>query len=63
MADKLQVPHCWLPDLIHSQMATGSFAKMANDAIAKAIADKRPDDARMYRNMLDQISDYWADMQ
>lgn len=63
MTDKLQVPTCWLPDLIHSQMATGNMAKAINDAIAKAFADHRPDDVRLYRNMLDQFCDYWADMQ
>ena len=43
-----------------------TFYKDTNDkfrGIAKAIADKRPDDVRLYRNMLDQFCDYWADMQ
>ncbi len=57
---ELKLPKCWLADLIHSQMATGNFAKMAKDAIDNAKAYKRHDDVTLYRNMLDQISDYYA---
>lgn len=58
--DKL--PACWLPDLIHSQMATGNFGKMARDAIAEARRLNRHDDAKLYANMLTQIQDYWSSM-
>lgn len=58
---EISVPKCWLPDLIHSQMATGNFGKMARDAIAQATANRRPDDAKLYGVMLDQVQSYWAD--
>jgi hypothetical protein len=57
-----RLPACWLPDLIHSQMATGNFGKMARDAIAEAKRLNRHDDAKLYAHMLVQVQDYWADM-
>lgn len=63
MSKGLRATRCWLPDLIHSQMATGNMARMAKDAMAKAYADKRTDDVTLYRNILEQISDYWEDSQ
>ena len=58
MNDKL--PACFLADLIRAQMATGNFAKMANDAIANADRCNRKDDVNLYRNMLMQVSDYYS---
>lgn len=55
-----KLPNCWLADLIHSQMATGNFGKMAADAIAMAEKHGRKADASLYRTMRDQIGDYWA---
>lgn len=59
---EIHVPHCWLVDLIHSQMSTGNFGKMARDAVAKARTDKRYADADLYAAMEAQIADYWADI-
>lgn len=60
VSEKLRLPKCWLADLIHSQMATGNFAKMANDAMIHARNNRRDGDVTLYRNLLDQVSDYWA---
>jgi hypothetical protein len=57
---EIRLPKCWLADLIHSQMATGNFGRMARDAIAMAQQHGRKADETLYRNMLDQIGDYWA---
>lgn len=61
--DVSETPRCWLSDLIHSQMATGNFGKMARDAVAKAMTDGRKADADLYAAMEAQIADYWADLQ
>lgn len=60
VGEKLRLPKCWLADLIHSQMATGNFAKMAKDAIDNAKRLNRHNDAQLYINMLDQVGDYYA---
>jgi hypothetical protein len=57
---EIRLPKCWLADLIHSQMATGNFGRMARDAIAMAQQHGRKADETLYKNMLDQIGDYWA---
>lgn len=58
MADKL--PACFLADLIHAQMSTGNFGKMAREAIENARRFNRQDDADLYANMLQQVADYFA---
>ena len=58
VADRL--PACFLADLIHAQMASGNFAKMAQDAIGNANRNNRHDDVTLYRNMLTQVSDYYS---
>ena len=60
VGEKLRLPKCWLADLIHSQMSTGNFARMAKDAINNAKRENRGHDATVYTNMLDQVSDYYA---
>ncbi len=60
VGEKLRLPKCWLADLIHSQMASGNFAKMAKDAIDNATRHGRHADKTLYTNMLDQVGDYYA---
>lgn len=55
-----KLPACFLADLIHSQMATGNFGKMARDAIENAKRLNRKADAELYQNMLGQVSDYYS---
>ena len=58
VADKL--PACFLADLIHAQMSTGNFGRMARDAMDNARRLNRMDDAQLYSNMLMQVQDYFA---
>lgn len=58
VADKL--PACFLADLIHAQMATGNFAKMATDAIDRARSRNDMVSVNLYTNMLHQVSDYYS---
>lgn len=61
VGEKAVLPKCWLADLIHSQMATGNFAKMARDAIDCATRANRKADVELYRNMQSQIADYYSE--
>ena len=55
-----KLPACWLADLIHALMARGSFGRMAADAIIYAETQKRYDDANLYRNIREQVADYYS---
>ena len=58
MAEKL--PACFLADLIHAQMSTGNFGKMASAAIAYARHHGRHEDAQLFANLQQQVADYFA---
>ncbi len=58
MADVGKLPACFLADLIHAQMATGNFGKMAQDAIANARRRNDLGAVDLYNSMLGQIADY-----
>ena len=60
MGERVVLRKDWLAPLIHSLMATGTIARMCNDAIQRAYDDKRPQDVTLYRNIKDQIADYYA---
>lgn len=55
-----KMPSCWLADLIHSQMATGNFGKMARDAIDRAKSRNDQASVNLYNTMLDQVTDYYS---
>lgn len=58
VGDKL--PARFLADLIHAQMSTGNFGKMARDAIAEAKRRNDKDAALLYSNLQQQVADYFA---
>ena len=55
---KPKVPQGWADPIIHSWHVTGLFGRMARDAIAHARAQKRFEDANLFRAMLDQFADF-----
>lgn len=58
MAERL--PACFLADLIHAQMSTGNFGKMASAAISWAKSKGKHDDAQLFANLQQQVADYFA---
>jgi hypothetical protein len=55
-----KIPACFLADLIHAQMSTGNFGKMASAAIAWAKHKGLHDDAALFANLQQQVADYYA---
>ena len=62
VAETRRVPKCWLPDLIHSQMANGNFERIYTAAICWARHKKDEDSVRLFTHMHGQIVDYAAVM-